>query len=64
MLHKRVTTEKQMEQAKKDERKAMIKQVCELCKEFKIAAGHLKDALAEGRKLKADSAFFTYLNFA
>ena len=44
--------EKQMEKAKKKERKAVIKQVRELCKEFKITAGHLKGALAEGRRKK------------
>ena len=42
--------EKQMEEAKKKERKDVLKQVRELCKEFKITAGHLKGALAEGRK--------------
>jgi len=46
--------EKQMEEAKKKERKDVLKQVRELCKEFKITAGHLKGALAEGRKSKAD----------
>ncbi|SHM36319.1 H-NS family nucleoid-associated regulatory protein [Vreelandella subglaciescola] len=45
--------EKQMEDARKNERKAVIKQVRELCKEFKITAGHLKGTLAEGRKPKA-----------
>ena len=39
-----------MEEAKKEECKAVINQVRELCKEFKITAGHLKGALAEGRK--------------
>jgi len=38
-----------MVEAKKRERQAVIKQVRELCKEFKITAGHLKGALAEGR---------------
>ena len=33
--------EKQMEEAKKEERKAVIMQVRELCIEFKITAGHL-----------------------
>jgi ribosome recycling factor len=44
--------EVQMEEAKKEERKEVVKQVRELCKEFKITAGHLKGALAEGRKKK------------
>jgi DNA-binding protein H-NS len=44
--------EKQMEEAKKKERKDVIKQVRERCKEFNITAGHLKGALAEGRKKK------------
>jgi len=30
----------------------VIKQVRELCKEFKITAGQLKGALAEGKKKK------------
>ena len=42
--------EKQMEQTKKDEHKAMIKQVRELYKIFMITAGQLKDTLAEGSK--------------
>jgi hypothetical protein len=41
--------EKQMEEAKKKERKDVLKQVRELCKEFKITAGHLKETLAESR---------------
>ena len=43
-----------MEEAKKEEREQVIKQVRELCKEFKITAGHLKGTLAEERKQKAD----------
>ena len=46
--------QQQMVEAKQEERKAVIKQVRNLCKEFKITAGHLKGALAEGRKSKAD----------
>jgi len=42
--------QQQMVEAKQEERKAVIKQVRNLCKEFKITAGHLKGALAEGRK--------------
>ena len=42
--------QQQMVEAKKEERKAVIKQVRNLCKEFKITAGHLKGALAQGRK--------------
>lgn len=45
--------EKQMAEAKTKERKAVIKKVRELCSEFGITAGHLKGALAEGRKPKA-----------
>ena len=45
--------DKLMEKAKAEERKDVIKKVRELCKEFKITAGHLKGALAEGRKPKA-----------
>ena len=41
--------QQQMVEAKQKERKAVIKQVRKLCKEFKITAGHLKGALAEGR---------------
>ena len=41
-----------MEEAKKEERKAVIKQVRELFKVFKITAGHLKGTLVEGRKKK------------
>ena len=46
----KIAIEKQMEESKKKERKAVIKQVRELCKEFKITAGNLKGTLAEGRK--------------
>ncbi|SVB57856.1 uncharacterized protein METZ01_LOCUS210710 [marine metagenome] len=42
--------QQQMVEAKQEERKAVIKQVRNLCKEFKITAGHLKGALAQGRK--------------
>ena len=42
--------QQQMVEAKKEERKAVIKQVRKLCKEFKNTAGHLKGALAQGRK--------------
>ena len=43
--------QQQMVEAKQEERKAVIKQVRNLCKEFKITAGHLKGALAEeGRR--------------
>ena len=42
--------QQQMVEAKREERKAVIKQVRNLCKEFKITAGHLKGALAQGRK--------------
>ena len=43
--------QQQMVEVKQEERKAVIKQVRKLCKEFKITAGHLKGALAQGRKL-------------
>jgi len=43
--------QQQMVEVKQEERKAVIKQVRNLCKEFKITAGHLKGALAQGRKL-------------
>ena len=42
--------QQQMVEAKQAERKAVLKQVRNLCKEFKITAGHLKGALAQGRK--------------
>ena len=42
--------QQQMVEAKQKERKAVIKQVRNLCKEFKITAGHLKGAVAQGRK--------------
>ena len=44
--------QQQMVEAKQEERKAVIKQVRNLCKEFKITAGHLKSALAESRGRK------------
>jgi len=43
-----------MEEAKKEKRKEEIKRVRIHCKELKIAAGHLKGALAKRRKAIAD----------
>jgi len=39
-----------MQQAKKDERRAVTEEVQEFSKEFKNTAGQPKGALAEGRK--------------
>ncbi len=43
-----------MVEVKKRERAEALKKLKELCKKFGFTAGMLKDALAEGRKTKAD----------
>jgi hypothetical protein len=42
--------QKQMAEAKKNERTNALKEVKQLCKEYGFTAGMLKGALSEGRK--------------
>ena len=44
--------QRQMAEARKNERADALKEVRRLCKEFGFTAGMLKDVLAEGRKRK------------
>ena len=44
------TIQKQMAEAKKNERANALKEVKRLCKEFGFTAGMLKGSIAEGRK--------------
>jgi hypothetical protein len=46
------TIQKQMAEAKKNERTNALKDVKRLCKEFDFSAGMLKGALAKGRGVK------------
>jgi hypothetical protein len=46
----RIAIDKQIEEAKKNERANALKEVKRLCKEFGFTAGMLKGSLAEGRK--------------
>ena len=49
------TIQKEMAEAKKNERTSALKEVKRLCKEFGFTAGMLKGSISEGRKPKNGS---------